>query len=298
MAETQLVYLFASDIPVGSPLPWPVLLASGDLLAPAGFVVANDLVQERLMMAAPMRIGSASDRGRPSLSVDTDNLAAKIASRSEDPLKYFRQNAETVVLTFKLPAEDKPRTVTADFYGRMPMSSVIVSAPVLGLGDEMKWKNFEGMPITVQVLFGRTLCMFKTTLLWYAAVPHSHLFLRYPQKVVTKVFRQALRVNARLSASVIMEEGCKLPGLITNLSDSGCAIETGFLLGHSGRQLTLEFDAGTGGEPQLISVPGIIRTVKGNLTQQMRYGIEFAEPMGEDVAQALKAFIYAQLADA
>lgn len=298
MADTQLVYLFASDIPVGSALPWPVLLASGDLLAPAGFLVANDQIQERLMMPAPVRIGTPADRGRPSIAVDTEQLAAKIAARSDDPLKYFRQNAETVVLTFRLPGETEPRTVNADFHGRIAMSSVIVSAPTLGLGDELKWKNFEGMPITVQVLFGRTLCMFKTSLLWYAPVPHGHLFLRYPQKVVTKVFRQALRVSARLSASVTMDEGYSLPALITNLSDSGCAIETGFLLGHAGRALTVEFDARTGDEARPLSVPGVIRSVKGNLSQQMRYGIEFSAQMEEEVAQSLKAYIYAHLGDA
>ncbi|MGZ8291644.1 MAG: PilZ domain-containing protein [Telluria sp.] len=298
MAETQLVYLFESDLPVGIPLPWPVFLTSGDLLAPAGFVVASQAVQERFINATPLRIGHLSDHGRPAMSIDSESFAAKIATRTNDPLKYFRQNAETVVLTFKLPGESESRTVNADFYGLIAMSSVIVSAPTLGLGDELKWKNFEGMPITVQVLFGRTLCMFKTTLAWYAAVPNGHLFLRYPQKVVTRVFRQALRVSARLAASITTEDGHVLPALMTNLSDSGCALETGFMLGETGTDLVVEFQVGVGDEPQTISVPGIIRGIKGNLGQQMRYGIEFAGGMSEDTGAALKSFLYAQLADA
>lgn len=298
MAVTQLVYLFASDIPVGIALPWPIFLASGDLLAPSGFKVADELVQERLLMATPVRIGTAADRGRPSIEMDSEELSARIASRANDPLKYFRQNAETVVLTFKLPAEAEPRTVNADFYGRIGMSSVIVSAPALGLGDENKWKNFEGMPITVQVLFGRTLCMFKTTLLRYAAVPNGHLFLRYPQKVVTKVFRQALRVNARIPASITVDRGAVLPALITNLSDSGCALETGLLLGQAGSPLTVTFPARIADTTQVLSVPCVIRSVKGKLSEQMRYGVEFSDTTAESVSSALKAFIYEQLAEA
>lgn len=298
MAVTQLVYLFASDIPVGIALPWPIFLASGDLLAPSGFKVADELVQERLLMATPVRIGTAADRGRPSIEMDSEELSAKIASRANDPLKYFRQNAETVVLTFKLPAEAEPRTVNADFYGRIGMSSVIVSAPALGLGDDNKWKNFEGMPITVQVLFGRTLCMFKTTLLRYAAVPNGHLFLRYPQKVVTKVFRQALRVNARIPASIKVDKGAVLPALITNLSDSGCALETGLLLGQAGSPLAITFQARIADTTQVLSVPCVIRSVKGKLSEQMRYGVEFSHTISETVSSALKAFIYEQLAEA
>lgn len=298
MAVTQLIYLFASDIPVGSALPWPIFLASGDLLAPAGFMVPDEFVQERLIMATPVRIGAPSDRGRPSIEMDSDELSMKMASQANDPLKYFRQNAETVVLTFKLPAETDTRSVNADFYGRIGMSSIIVSAPALGLGDENKWKNFEGMPITVQVLFGRTLCMFKTTLLRYAAVPNGHLFLRYPQKVVTKVFRQAMRVSARLAASITIDKGYVLPALITNLSDSGCALETGLLLGPPGAALTVTFQARIADAGQAISVPCIIRSVKGKPSEQMRYGVEFADAIPEAVSLALKAFIYEQLAEA
>ena len=298
MAVTQLVYLFASDIPVGEALPWPIFLVSGDLLAPSGFVVTDEFVQERLIMATPVRIGTANDRGRPSIEMDSEELGAKMSSQANDPLKYFRQNAETVVLTFKLPAETDTRSVNADFYGRIGMSSIIVSAPALGLGDDHKWKNFEGMPITVQVLFGRTLCMFKTTLMRYAAVPNGHLFLRYPQKVVTKVVRQALRVSARLPASITIDQGYVLPALITNLSDSGCALETGLLLGQAGSALTVSFHARIADVVQTISAPCIIRSVKGQPSEQMRYGVEFADTIAEPVSLALKAFIYEQLAEA
>lgn len=298
MPVTQLVYLFESDLPVGEPLPWPVLLASGDLLAPAGYVVSDEFVQQRMIMSRPVRIGGPDDRGRPFVEIDSAELGTRIAARSSDPLKYFRQNAETVVMTFKLPAESAPRTVNADFHGRIAMSSIIVSAPSLGLGDDLRWKNFEGMPMTVQILFGRTLCMFKTSLLRYAAVPHGHLFLCYPQKVVTKTFRQALRINARMPASVTLENQAMFPALITNLSDSGCALETGFLLGAPGSALTVTFEARVAGEARVISVPCVIRSVKGNLSEQMRYGAEFSDQVDQSVVFALKTFIYEQLADA
>ena len=41
------------------------------------------------------------------------------------------------------------------------------------------------------------------------------------------------RTFARLPASITVDTGYVLPALITNLSDSGCALETGLLLGQA-----------------------------------------------------------------
>ena len=296
MAKTQFVYLSESDMPIGSPLPWSIYLRSGELLAPAGFLVADALVQSRLMMATPVRAAQATDRDRKQVSVDEGGSADKSAQGTQDPLKYLKHNAEGVVLTFKLPVDFEPRNVQVEFYGRVPMQSIIVSAPTLGLGGQT-WQNFEGIPMTVQVIFGRSLCMFKTTLMRYTALPSGHLFLRYPQDAVTKSFRQALRVDAHIPASITMADGYTVPAMITNLSGSGCAVATGFVLGQPGTRLKVAFRIKLADKARVVTVPCVIRSIKGKLSQQMRYGIEFDEEVEESVLLTLKSFVYEHLAE-
>lgn len=298
MAKTQFVYLSEGDLPVGSSLPWSIYLRSGELLAPAGFMVADAVVQRRLMIATPVRAAQATDADRRKVTVEEQGGGDdKSAAHSTDPLKYLKHNAEGVVLTFKLPSDFEPRNAQVEFYGRVPMQSIIVSAPPLGLGNGQTWQNFEGIALTVQVIFGRSLCMFKTTVMRYSGLPSGHLFLRYPQEAVTKSFRQALRVDARIPASITMADGYTVPALITNLSGCGCAVATGFVLGQPGTRLTVAFRVRLAEKNRVVSVPCVIRSIKGKLSQQMRYGIEFDEQVDDSVLLTLKSFVYEHLAE-
>jgi hypothetical protein len=294
----QFIYLSDSDMPVGTALPWSIYLRSGELLAPAGFVVSDLGMQRRLMMATPVRAAQATDDGKKMVLADEAGGDDKAATpQANDPLKYLKHNAEGVVLTFQLPGDVEPRSMQVEFYGRVPMQSVIVSAPPLGLGNWQTWQNFEGMPVTVQVIFGRSLCIFKTTVMRYAPLPSGHLFLRYPQDAVTKSFRQALRVDARIPASITMADGDTVPALITNLSGCGCAVATGFVLGQPGARLSVAFRVKLAERTHTVSVPCVIRSIKGKLSQQMRYGIEFDEKVDETVLLTLKSFVYEHLAE-
>ena len=295
MSKSRYVYLSEQDLPVGAPLPWSIYLRSGELLAPAGFMVVDGVVARRLMQATPMR--AATERDSVTFDAQADPVADKMAAPTADPLKYLKHNAEGVVLVFKLPSDFEPRKVQVDFYGRIPLQSVIVSAPNLGLGQSQTWSNFEGLPISAQVIFGKSLCLFKTTVMRYAPLPSGHLFLRYPTEAVTQPFRQALRVDARIPASISLADGYTVPALITNLSGSGCAVATGFVLGEAGTRLTVSFRVKIAEKGRVLAMPCVIRSIKGKLSQQMRYGIEFDEEVADDVLHALRSYVYEHLAE-
>ena len=297
MSKTRYVYLSESDLPVGAPLPWSIYLRSGELLAPAGFVVQDSVVAMRLMMATPMRAASEQDRGAVTFEAESDPVSEKMAPKTSDPLKYLKHNAEGVVLVFKLPSDFEPRKMQVEFYGRIPMQSVIVSAPPLGLGISQTWQQFEGLPMSAQVIFGKSLCVFKTTVMRYAALPSGHLFLRYPTEAVTQPFRQALRVDARIPASISMADGYTVPALITNISGSGCAVATGFVLGQAGTRLTVAFRVKIADKARVLTMPCVIRSIKGKLSQQMRYGIEIDEVVDDTILHALRSFVYEHLAE-
>jgi hypothetical protein len=296
MAKQQFVYLAESDLKVGSRLPWAIYLRSGELLAPTGFAIADAEVQRRLMQAVPVRAATQYDRSQDVVQAEGAS-ETDVAAHNPDPLQHLRHNAEGVILTFQLPNDFEPRKVNVDYFGRIPMQSVIVSAPPLGLGTAQTWNNFEGMPMTVQVILGRSICLFKTTVLRYSPQPSPHLFLRSPQEAVTKSFRQALRVDAHIPASITMPDGYTVPALITDLSGGGCALASGFILGQAGTRLQMAFRVKLSDKLRVITVPCVIRSIKGKLSQQMRYGIEFDEKVDEPTVLALKSFVYEHLAE-
>ena len=297
MAKQQFVYLTESELKVGSRLPWAIYLRSGELLAPPGFAIADEEVQRRLMQAVPVRAASSTDRSSDIVEAQGTGDANPAEAENTDPLKYLKHNAEGVILTFQLPSDFEPRKASVEFYGRIPSQSVIISAPTLGLGTSQTWNNLEGMPVTMQIIFGRSICLFKSAITRYSPLPSPHLFLRYPQEAVTKSFRQALRVDAHIPASVTMPDGYTVPALITDLSGGGCALASGFILGQAGTRLKLAFRVKLSEKMRVITVPCVIRSIKGKLSQQMRYGIEFDEAVDEATVLALKSFVYEHLAE-
>jgi hypothetical protein len=293
MPKTQFVSLSESELKIGQPLPWAIYLRSGELLAPAGFVVIDSIVRDRLMGTRPVRI--ASNAGRELATIDAEESSdEKMARQTYDPLKYLKHNAEGTVLTFKLAGDYEPRNVQVEFYGCVPLQSIIVSAPAL---PGHSWSNLEGLALSVQVIFGRSLCVFKTSVLRHSPLPSGHLFLRYPTEAVTKPFRQSLRVEVKLPASITMPDGATLPAVITNISGSGCAIATGFVLGQPGTALKVSFRVKIGEKYHTVVVPCIIRSNKGKLSQQMRYGVAFDESADDAALLVLKSFVYEHLAE-
>jgi len=292
MKKQQFVYVSESDIRVG-PLPWPLYLRSGELLAPAGYVIPDKVARDRILLAKPMRPSQAGDK--PSQLVTADDQDP-VAGRTHDPLQALKHNAESMIITFQFPGDFDPRSVHVDFYGRIPLQSIIVSAPAVRAANGQSWQHFEGLPMTAQVVFGRTVCAFKTSLLRFSGLPSGHLFLRYPTEAASKPFRQALRVDVKLPTSIALADGT-VPGIITNLSSGGCAISTGFILGDVGTVIKLAFRFKVGAKPHLVQVSATIRSIKGKLSQQMQYGLAFESGIEESAELALKSFVYEHLAE-
>lgn len=294
MSKRLFIYLSENDVQVGQPLPWSVYVRSGELLAPAGFIISDADARARLLLSRPVRAALDHERSHPLAVLESDPDEPK-ARETPDPLKYLKHNAEGVMLTFKLPGDFEPRIVPVEFYGRIPLQSIVVSAPLLPVG--MNWQNFENLPVSAQIIFGRKLCIFNTTVLRYAGLPSGHLFLRNPQEAVTKPFRKALRIESKIPASVSTSEGHAVPALITDLSGSGCAIDTGFILGQAGTALTVAFRIKISDKPHVLRVPCVIKSIKGKLSQQLRYGVQFDDGIKELTMLELKSFVYEHLAE-
>ncbi|MCS0589472.1 PilZ domain-containing protein [Massilia norwichensis] len=290
----KFIYLSEQELKVGTPLPWPIYLRSGELLAPQGFVIDSPAVRNRLLDKRPVRAALPGDRSIAATLVDGEDAMAR---QLRDPLIHLKHNAEGTTLTYKLPGDFEPRNEQVEFIGRIPQQALIVSAPLLRLGSGQVWNDFEGLPIAVQVIFGRNLCVFKTSLMRYASLPSPHMFLRYPTEAVTKPFRQALRVDTRIPVVLAVEDDHTIPAVIMNLSGSGCAIATNFVLGQAGTRMKASFRLKIAQQNHLLTVACTIRSVKGKLSQQMRYGIEFDGSNDAATMLTIKSFVYEHLAE-
>ncbi len=82
--KTRYVCLSESDLPAGTALPWSIFLRSGELLAPAGFVVQDSVMSLRLMMATPMRAATEADDPAKTVEAEPDPGLEKIVARSLD----------------------------------------------------------------------------------------------------------------------------------------------------------------------------------------------------------------------
>jgi hypothetical protein len=294
MKKAQYVLVAEDDIPLGRPLPWAIFLRSGELLAPAGYLIADKASQGRLLQAKPMRAARADDAQRS--LIDVTDPSDGMPKPTTDPLQSLKHNVEGIVLAFQLPGDFEARSAPVEFYGRVPLQSIIVSAPVMRASNGQSWQHFEGLPMSAQIIFGRTMSVFKTSLMRFAPLPSGHLFLRYPTEAVSKPFRQSLRVDVKLPASIILPDGT-VPGIVTNLSSGGCAIASGFVLGDVGAILNIALRLKIGAKPHLVQLKATIRAVKGKSSQQMQYGVAFDAGMDEATQLLLMSFVYEHLAE-
>ncbi len=296
MSKRQFVQISHDDIPIGKPLRWPLYVRSGELLAPAGSLIADSAAHARLMAAKPLRV-AVDNRLGSAVGIPEEPVQSKPEPEIVDPLNCLKHNVEGVVLIVKLQGDYEPRMIPVELYGRIPFQALIVSVPKLTMSNGQTWQHLEGMSLSVQVILGRSLCVFSTSILRFSGAPSGHLFLRYPQETVIKPFRKALRVKAKIPASITTDDGHAVTGVITDISGSGCAIDTEFIIGEIGTPLNIAFRLKIGNKSHVLRFPCVIKSNKSKLSQQHSYGLQFDDAVAEADLLILKSFFYEYLAE-
>jgi hypothetical protein len=69
------------------------------------------------------------------------------------------------------------------------------------------------------------------------------------------------------------------------------------VLGQSGTRLKAAFRLKIAEQYHVLVAHCIIRSIKGKLSQQMRYGIEFADATDASTMLTIKSFVYEHLAE-
>lgn len=280
------------EIEVGRPLPWPIYGHNGDLLAPAGFLVTEELRRRTLQRAGVFR-----NIQRLQLGQGGPGPARPDDAEPVDALAELRHNVEFAQLSVS-PRGDGEGEVTliSEYLGKLPGQILMMSAPPLP--GKFAWRDIqEGALIRLRLLTGRSAYSFDTGLLRYMTLPTPMLFLRYPTEVAHQQVRNNVRVRSRIKAVAVMPRDNRIPVLVENISGEGCGLETETVLGEVGTTFDLMLRIELLGQAYTLNLPSVIRNRR---TRKGRHitGVMFVYPVTSAEAMlrmALEAYLYEQI---
>ncbi|WP_374401820.1 PilZ domain-containing protein [Niveibacterium sp.] len=298
MSDKQQVLIPVADfeLTVGKPVPYNLFTRGGILVLAAGSVVADDDMLGRLLSTRPFRTAEGIARAGMALADEGDKEL--LIGESRDPFRELGHAVESIELFLRLPGDDDARPYNVPFFGLMPMQALIVGAPFIS--RNFFWRDHEGLPLFVKLRSGRYLYAFETSVTRYGAAPAAYLMLAYPKVAQRKAYRSSLRVSAALPAVIEAAGKEKLKVAISDMSDKGCAVDTQFVIGEIGSQVTLTFRMRLDNEAYMLSLPCIIRNQQARKGGLLHYGLSFGDThqhLPWHQRMALKAYLYDGLID-
>jgi len=292
-SKAVMVPVDPQEIAVGRQLPWALYGRNGVLIAPAGFLVGDEVQRQRVLAGRVFREAPGLERSDDSA---TQTEVRPHAGQVTDALGELRHNVEFVQLTYHLKGEVEAATVPVEFIGKVAMQAVLVSAPPLP--GRQTWRDVEdGFPLSVRMMTGRSAYSFDTLLMRFSALPMAHLFLRYPTAVKHQVLRGAVRLRASLKAIAVLKDGRRQAVLIDNISGDGCGIDTDMTFGEAGENFELVFRIQVRGQGYTLTLPSTIRNKrsrKGRLVYGIQFGIQ-NDPLDQSLRLALEAYLYERI---
>ena len=287
----SLVPVRANDIVVGVPMPFSLFSRAGALIVPQGHVVPDAGAHIRLLAVEPYREGTG--RAERAGGVPAEVVPSTLGVEHPDPMRVVHHNAESVQLTFRLPGDPEPRKATVQLIGKLGQTAIVVSVPPLA--GRRDWHALEGLELTARMITGRNAYAFDATVMRFAALPAPHLYLTYPKAARRSPYRGATRLQAAVAGVVRLADGSQVPVVLTDLSSTGCAVDSDFLLGEVGQGLHLTFRARTDDETMQIELPAVIRNRhRLGMRGRLRHGLHFGDAEGcldRQLRLAIKAFI-------
>jgi c-di-GMP-binding flagellar brake protein YcgR len=163
-----------------------------------------------------------------------------------------------------------------------------------------------GQALNVRMMVNDRACAFVTEVLHVYRLPYPHVHVRYPAELITNNIRKAVRVEARVEATVINnsigDRAREIHCYLSDISETGAHLVTPMRIGKSGDEIMLVLQLIIGGIPRLLKVPSILRgrlkvKTKGDDSledREVHYGVEFL-PLEDSERIELIAFVYSKL---
>lgn len=280
----SLTRIHANELPVNTPLPFPIFAKSGRLLLAKGCIFPANLAED-LLQVGIYRVSDDS-------ALDTDVLLGDDSGSQE--LTGLTANVESMQLSFLEAGCGEKTSSHVDYIGTIPGVSLITSLPqrsgrVINLGI--------GQLVSVRVCTGRFIHGFSTQVICFYKFPQPHVHIEFPAHFKTMVLRHSERVKIRLLALLKTKDGAAMPVSIVELSGSGAAFVSEFSIGSVGDEITLSFNLTLNSSDAIhpFSVEGVIRQARAIRTKKTyRFGVQFPN-LTDEQKLIMQACIYENL---
>ena len=180
--------------------------------------------------------------------------------------------------------------------GYLGEKSIITTAPTC---EGKSLIANEEQLFAVRLLSGKTVQAFVSTIIKKSVTPYAYIHLNYPEKMESKIVRQANRATTKVIATVQNEskERSDISALITDMSTGGGLIVSTEEIGEIGDSITTMAKIIVADIEGYISIPAIIRRIipKQDDSDKFKYGVEFQWSDDKDKL-AVHGFIYEQIA--
>lgn len=294
------------EISIGVPIPWPIYDQNYTLLVGRGEIVRSSEQAEALLAQGAFRELSWGNTEESMNAIAHEELTP-----TQPPEPGKETKSHTAIFSFediKLRVGDRlqiqpPSNLSQDRFlvkliGYVPGATVLITTPV---GDNgLRLQLMEGEDVVVRSFSGQNVFGFLATIERICKIPYDYLHMSYPAEVRGVVIRKSQRVKTNIIATVQNNspEGPReqMPGLITNLSADGAAVDARRELGKKGSELTLVFRITLHSVEAYLKVKVLVRAVLEHDTnaELIRHGVEFLDRQPNDNV-ILQSMIYQQM---
>lgn len=271
-----LLPLEENEIRIGSPLPWDLMDAEGNILMEQSRIVESQPLLDQLFKlgvyrAAPERNAEQEKRA------EADPAAAHEMQISTLAQIQLAPGDMVQLQTMHATHTERYQVKMLGFHA--PVSIMVTSPMVQGKLVFIK----EGQQFLVRGFVGKDAVAYKTRVLKSNLAPFPYLHLAYPESVQSMRIRGSARVPVDLVTSVMAPRG-KGAARIVDLSWGGARMLSPQAVADKEDEVTLAFRINPSGLDVYLNIKAKVRAVSKDETHkgQVATGVEFVDLNEQD----------------
>lgn len=274
MTHLTLRPLDRHEIPIGTPLPFPIFDADCTLLHAEGHIVASEQELDSLEV-----IGLFRHADYPSRACQSQQQSHLAAPSSEEPPTSFEQIRlqPGVILHIRKDENGIQAFDTVKLIGWVKNEDLLISA-TNQYGAQLQYQI--GDPLAIKVLVENGIITLHTNIKAACTVQPPYLHLHYPQAIEYRRLRSNLRADVYLPVSVCnYADAIGYEGQISNLSASGGSLELSQLIATIDEKISLTFSLSAAGMEHSLQFDAKVRNLhtSDDGIPLMQYGLEFID---------------------
>lgn len=298
----SLISATREDIPLGSPLPWPLYDQGGGVLMDRGAVIDSAERLNALLAASPLR--ELSWTVPDAAPAPAGGAAAPQAALSDIPETGFNFQDMRLRVGDRIQLQPPP-TVSQERYivrliGYLENATLLVTMP---LENGLRLPLRENDKIVARVFTSQKAFGFTSMVERVCKIPYDYLHLSFPYAIQGSVVRKSPRVRTKIITSIARadetDESRRQSGLIVNLSADGALVRARQPLADKGQMLRLAFRVNLHKVDAFLTVNAVVRSVyrdegsEGGAPMH-NHGLQFQDLRPND-SVILQSMIYQQM---